>query len=131
MKRLGLHFSMRADVITVGIVCLAVSNAAFFYWKSHASEPCAAKEPTIEITETYFIPVPQPPKVIVKLVPAPVKEKTGMWVEPSTPVQPDKGREPVKDSDHPVSLAKRVIPDSLHHTIEEMNPWLISANHSK
>lgn len=135
MNRLGIKLHLRIDIITVGIICLAVSNLTFFYLKSHPSAPpCVSgvQEPTVEIGPiTYFIPVPQPPKIIVKIVQAPAKSPDVFIPDPNLDHAPAPQKEPVQDSDHPVSLAKRVIvPDSLHYPMEAMNTWHVNANHN-
>jgi hypothetical protein len=121
MNRLGLRFAFSADILTVGIVCLALSNLVMFYVKSHPPIP-APKEPTIDIEQTYFISVPQPPKVIVKIVPAPA---------PKPQVRPQ--RQPMGELPaEPVFTTRRVIiPDSLNNPIEAMNVWHVSGNQSK
>lgn len=120
--KLGLRFFVSVDILTMGIVCLALSNLTMWYLKSHPIQPCvvASKEPTIEITQTLFVPVP---KVIVRVVPAPTPK-------PDVQVQPEKNSiEEVPEQ--PVFRTKGVvIPDSLHHSIEAMT-WHASANQNR
>ena len=89
----GIRFSVRIDVITVAIISVAVcafTLMALVHYHKPASAPVVAcqpevKQPTIEITQTFFIPVP---KVIVKKVYLPTPPNTQVVPQPEEQTDP-------------------------------------------
>jgi hypothetical protein len=78
------EFATAAALITI-----AACAVSYFYTKSHTGESCPAKEPTITIDQTYFIPVPAPHVHIKVVVPKPEPQpKTDIQLEPESEKQP-------------------------------------------
>lgn len=103
--------SLNADLGTVALIAVAVvavslvlATAIHSRVQPQAACQPAVKEPTIEITQTYFIPVP---KVIVKVVKVPVPAEP----KPDAQVAPKEEKDPVFEHRKPI------IPDSLKQGI--------------
>jgi hypothetical protein len=125
MERMKIELSE----FSVAAICLTIIVSAVAYFHTHRTYPPAPAVPCPTLPAITVMPavIPQP-KVIIKLIPAP-QPKPQMQVTPEVspdsdvPVDQNDQRNVILTSGGPLLVPPRagvVIPNSLHHSMSEM-----------